>query len=427
MNPIRRLVPNRWVRLLLAGALLTVAAVVLGRQAWAYSEFRAAQREAARYKLDAAQAHLTECLKIWGAQSSVWALAGQIARRREAYDEAERYLVEAQKRSGGVAGEDVLLERVLLQAQLDPDAKLEYLRSLVLADHPQSALIMEAMTRGFLRKNRYSDAGFVLEKWLERTPDDVFALFCRGWVRDQLGPRVQAIDDYQRVLELDPDHDEARLRLARLLIEMARPSDALATARPLAAKHGGEPKILVLLAECEAAVGNRAAAEAAARAALAIDPAFDDALAVLGATLFDAEQFAEAERALREAVRIRPSHYQAHLTLHRLLVATGRTGEAAKVKVTLDQMARDITRMRDIFALEFAKTPKNAALYREVGAIFLRAGEVAKGLQWLTDAEKLDPDSPDVHRDLAAAYARLGNRERAEYHKRKGGATPPAP
>ena len=93
MNPIRRLVPNRWARLLLAGALLTVAAVVLGRQAWAYSEFRAAQREAARYKLDAAQAHLTECLKIWGARSSVWALAGQVARRREAYDEAERYLV----------------------------------------------------------------------------------------------------------------------------------------------------------------------------------------------------------------------------------------------------------------------------------------------------------------------------------------------
>ncbi len=418
MISLRRIVPNRWLRLAVAAGLLAAAGLVVGRQVWAYSEYRAAKAALGRYKFLEARAHVRNCLTVWSSRPSVWLLAGQVARRMEEYDEAERCYAEAQRRAGGPPGEDLLLERAMAQAQLDPDAKEVYFRSLVESDHPQSGLILEAMVRGYLQRSRYKDAGFLVERWLERAPDDPYALFCRAWVREELGPEVQAIEDYQRVLELDPDQDEARLRLARMLLRNARAAEALEVARALAARHPGDPVAQATLAAVQAELGDLPAAEASARAAVAADPNSDDALVVLGRVLIDTERYDEAEKHLRAAIRVRRSNYQAHQQLHRVLALTGRAEEAARLKADLDQMSRDISRLRKIFYDDLARSPETPALCVEVAEIFIRAGEVAKGVQWLHNALRLAPSDPRVHRELADAYARLGDAGRADYHRK---------
>ncbi|MBX9585529.1 MAG: tetratricopeptide repeat protein [Gemmataceae bacterium] len=416
---LRRLVPNRWLRLALAGAAVLAAAVVVGRHAWAYYHLRAARADAARYRFADARRHLESCLRVWHDRADVWLLAGQVARRGEDYEMAERCYAEALRQAGGTPTDDLRLEQVLLQAQLDPDAKAAYLRGRVEDGHPQTVPILEALARGYLKKSRYAHAGFVLQVWLEKAPDDPAALYYRGTVREEQGPREEAVDDYRRVLELDPAHDAARLRLVKLLRQLSRPAEARDALAPMLAGPAVDPRALVERAECEYALGERAAAEATARAVLAALPDDPDALVMLGRCLTDADRFAEAEEALRRAIRARPSHFQAHSQLHRLLAAAGREAEAAAQRGEIDRMTRDITRLRDILSDGLARSPRDPGLHVEVGRIFLRAGEPREGLRWLDEALRLDPTYRPAHAELAAFYDRHGDKKRADEHRRQ--------
>src|SRR5262249_24406364 len=152
-------------------------------------------------------------------------LAGQTARRLGDFEMAEKHLNRALELSGELT-EEILLEQALLRAQRgEMDQVQEFLRSLAEADHESSVLIFEAMARGYIRAFRYGQAGYMLQLWLDKEPDDPQAQFLQGWVREQIGPQQQAVDNYRRVIELDPEHDLARQHLANLLLERARPKE----------------------------------------------------------------------------------------------------------------------------------------------------------------------------------------------------------
>ncbi len=428
MALISRVIPNRWLRLLLATVLLAVAGYLLWRQGSAYLELRAARAKLDEYKFVEAEDHLTKCLAVWPDSADVWLLAAQTARRREDYAKAEERYAQVQKLNNGQTTDELNFERILLQAQLDPDDKLDYLRQLVEAHDPRSNLILEAMIRGYMRRHRYLDAGFLTNVWLERKPDDPYALLCRGAVRDQIGPRNQCVDDFQRVLEINPDQEEARMRLSRSLLELARPSEALATIRPLVDKYPNEPKVLTTLGECQDAVGEFAAAEATARKVVAIQPDYEEALVLLAKILIDREQFDEAERHVRQAIKLRPSLYQARLQLHRVLVSTHRDKEAEEVKAFLTNSAKDSVRLAAITSEELPKAPRNPVLFLEVGQIFLRASEPAIAVHWLSDGLRYAGSSPvlqrQLHAELATAYTKLGDTSRAETHVRSANPEP---
>ena len=53
-----------------------------------------------------------------------------------------------------------------------------------------------------------------LKKRILLAPDDLQANFLQGFVRELVGPQQEAVDNYRKVIQLDPEHHEARLRLA---------------------------------------------------------------------------------------------------------------------------------------------------------------------------------------------------------------------
>ena len=200
----------RPARLLALVALLLVIGLGLtlaGGHAWAGDHLRDAERALGRYRLPEARGHLARCLRAWPRHFRAHLLAAQTARRLDDFEAAERHLARCQEIRGGLP-DAVVLEQTLLRAQrggMDP--MTPYLRSLVEYDHPATPLILEAMARGYLRASRYLDAAAVLAVWLGRDPDDVQANFMLGWVREQIGPQQQAVDNYRRVVEVDPEHE----------------------------------------------------------------------------------------------------------------------------------------------------------------------------------------------------------------------------
>ncbi len=417
---LRQACRRPWRLLAVVSLLLTIGlgAALFGLHAWAGFHYWRAGRELERYRLVEARAHLESCLHVWPASFDVHLLAARTARRLDDYDAAERHLSRCQQLRGSLS-EDVVLEQTLVRAQRGGmDSVMPYLKSLVEQNHPATPLILEAMARGYIRAFRFGDAAMLLALWQERRPGDKQASLLQGYVHEQIGPEQAAIENYRRVLEVDPEHDEARVRLADLLVERAMPAEALEHVQLLAARRPGDAYILVRLARCLYALGRPEEAEEIVDRIIAEQPRYRPALSLKGQLALTLNRPAEAERWLRESLTVDAADYYSQFSLARSLREQGKDEEALAAEVRLKVLEADAQRIRKIIQEDINRSPNDPAIRTEVGSILLRAGSDREGVQWLYSALRVDPTYPAAHRALAAHFDRIGEPQRAASHHR---------
>src|SRR5207248_6213865 len=95
---------------------------------------------------------------------------------------------------------------------------------------------------------RFFDAMHVLERCLEHQPDDPRAFYLRDRAWERVHAYPKAARDFEKVVELDPEHDEARLRLVKCRLENGEPADALSHLELLRDRQPNNPDVLVPLA-----------------------------------------------------------------------------------------------------------------------------------------------------------------------------------
>src|SRR5262249_28037436 len=145
-------------------------------------------------------------------------LAARTARRAGFSADAERHLSRCAELHG--EPEAIERERALLCAQRGELASVEsYLVSCVQQEHRDTPFILEALTQGYMKTYRLPAALGCLSRLFRQQPEHVQALFWRAWVWERLLNREKALADYRRIVELDPEQDTARLRLAEGLLE----------------------------------------------------------------------------------------------------------------------------------------------------------------------------------------------------------------
>jgi predicted Zn-dependent protease len=366
---------------------------------------------------------------VWPSSFEIHLLAAQTARRLGDFEAAEQHLARCQE-IRGVQSPEVDLEQILIRAERGGmDSVMPYLRSLVEENHPATPLILEAMIRGYMRAFRYGDAAMLVSLWLDRWPDDIQANLYHGYISGQIGSEEKAVESYRRVLELDPEHDEARLRLADLLINRAAAAEALEHLDQLARKRPDDLYVQTRFARCLLALGRPEEAEEKADRVLAELPHFRPALTVKGGSALALNRPAEAERWLREALVMDAADYTAQYELSRSLRQQAKDEEAQAVEDRLAVLSADGRRIRKIVQDDINRSPNDPALRTEVGNILLRAGSEQEGVQWLYSALRQGPTYGPAHRALAAYFERIGQPERAAPHRRflEGGGEPERP
>ena len=92
--------------------------------------------------------------------------------------------------------------------------------------------------------------------------------------------------------------------------------------------------------------------------------------------------------------------------------------QARVVLQEMERVEKDLRRLQAISSDELGRSPKEPRLYLEMGAILLRQGETQRGLSWLRDALRLDPNNTAVHQALADHYKQVGNEKLAAHHAR---------
>jgi tetratricopeptide (TPR) repeat protein len=352
-----------------------------------------------RVNLTHAREELTHCRQMSPGNARFHFLAARTARRLDDNDEAERLLDRAAQL--GWVKEAIDLERALAQTQRGDLNPIEHvLVSFVARVHPDKALILEALSRGYLATYRLHRALACLDSWLEVQPDNTQALLWRGQTRLLLDRRDDALADYRRVIEVDPEDEEGCRKLAELLLSSHQADQALPGFLRWQQRQPNDSEALLGLAQCQAELARTDEAIALLDRLLSAEPRHAAALALRGKLALDGGRTIEAESWLRKSLALAPRERAAVYSLYRCLQAQDRQDEARQWRGTLEEIDADLARL-DRLKKEIQKTPHDASLRCEMGRILLRNHQEREALRWLASALKEDPYHAAAHAALA--------------------------
>jgi predicted Zn-dependent protease len=428
LSGVGRAVWRPW--LLLAGLLLLVVGGLGGRHLWAWYHFRAGRTALEAAHNEEARAHLDRCLEVWRGSVPTRLLAARAAWRTGAFAEAERLLNEC-RRPGIKVPDEVTFEWSLLQGAMGNLGEVEeFLVARAEKNPVQAPLVWEALADGYLRMYRVLDALACLDNWKERDPNNPQMWFLRGNVHRQVNAVQVYIDDYRRVLEVDPSRDEVRRPLAAGLVEVGRYEEALGHLEYVRQREPDDPEVLVRLARCRSGLGQGGQARELLDRVLKEHPDDGPALRTLGEIDLQEGKPEEAEVVLRQAVRLLPNDYRAQWALYQALQRQeGKAAEAQAQMARAELLKERNERLAEIRTRKMSQDPHNPALHCELGTLLLSLGYKEVGESWLLSALHEKADYAPAHKALADYYEEQGDPEKAAYHRQEaaGGSKTGAP
>ena len=388
--------------------------------------------------------------------------AARAARRAGDYDRATAHLKECERRGEVTMAHqmEALLSRV---QQGEADATQQALKALPVARGKDLALIAEALARGYLEEGLVDEAEEILDQWQERRQYDAELAFCRGLARQWrsavgpynvygkssseehgfgmglrvLNPARPLVDDgtrtawialaansYRLAIEEDPCHDEARLRLATVLLDLERPRDALNHLERVARRPENDSRVLLQLGRCRSLLGEDEAARKVLGALLVRQPKSAAVLRERGQVELRAGKDAKAEEWLSKAYALGLKDRWTLEALKECRTRLGKTeaadqlsGELASLKHIEWQVEG---RLKQLFDPKYAD--KEALLRAEIGRLHQELGRGPAALYWGRSALRVDPDCVSAHSVLSKQYEVDGRKELAERHRKAAAA-----
>jgi len=413
--------PGRATVIALLLLFIIGGAGVTGAYMWASYHLRAARMAMEQYHTREAIPHLQAALSVWPHDPETLLLTARAARRADAFDRADLYLDQYQA-VRGVEDESLILERALIQAERgDIDSVSEYCQGLVKQDHPDTPLILESLSRGFLRVYRLHEATLCLEEWLHRDPDNAQAHLIEAQLYTLQGRDLDAVAAYRCVLTIDPEMEDARLRLCVSLLQLGSHEEVLPHLEYLKQRSPDDLMVQVYLARVYERLGRSQEAVQILDAVLERQPQLPAALAERGRLALQAGQSEQAEQLLREAVTLDPTDYPSHCQFVLALERSGKNDELQKANARLQGIEDDLKQIRRITTIQMQQTPHDPELHYQVGMIALRAKSTQEALRWFHSALREDPNHAPTHKALMEYYESVGDFSRAREHRQKAG------
>jgi tetratricopeptide (TPR) repeat protein len=177
--------------------------------------------------------------------------------------------------------------------------------------------------------------------------------------------------------------------------------------------------------------GDAVAAGAEYVRALAILPAYPDALNNLGNLLARQGRLQEARARFEAAVALDPSHGPARLNLGKALIAEGRADLALPHLEQAVRLRPDDPAAREALAgptsgqapgdalahyAELARLAPSPSRYNNLGSALAASGRLREAVQAYEEALLVEPDFAEAHANLALTFLHLGDREAAARH-----------
>ncbi len=228
-----------------------------------------------------------------------------------------------------------------------------------------------------------------------------------GTMLRDLGRVAEAEHAYRKAMLQNPGYIEAYNNLANLLHGDDRDQEALRVLGDALRVEENHPVTLTITSRVQLRRGNFAAAEEAARRAMATDPAGAEAMVALGQVLHEIDRYEEAVGVLRKAVEIAPDSPEARNFYGVALKSVGKLEEG-----------------RDQILEALKLNPNNLGAYANLNDVidFREAPELVEQMEkiFASADNQDDPRLMPLHFGFGKALDDTGQPERAIEHYIKG-------
>jgi tetratricopeptide (TPR) repeat protein len=386
--------------------LTVLAAGVFWAQHWAREreqrDWREAEEALQVFDLNRAARALERHLQRHPEDAEGWFLAARTSRRLDRIPEAETYLKRAEDRAGDP--ERIRLERDLIQVQRGNLGEIDRrLRGTIGPDHPGALFVLEALARGYLRRERLADCIQACDLWRASQPEHPWPRLFRGLAFEQQGHMDRAEAEYRAAVALAPGDRAAHLAFGRFLVGQRRAPEAAPHFQQILAQSGEDVAGLIGAASCLIEQGRSAEAAPLLDRAEALAPPATEATILRAKIALSGDRYAQAEALLRGVARQAPDDREALHLLGQTLLAQGKTTEAETIMALGKRQEADLLRLKELVQT-MARYPGDPHPRYEAGVIALRLGRVEQGRYWLEEALRVRPG----HAPSLAALAERG-------------------
>lgn len=314
--------------------------------------------------------------------------------------------------------EQLTFQRLLLKAVREGTDQAAIILQPRLAEGGDKArLIRHALVSGFLREFRHTEAESLLLAWQKELPEDPLAGLLFGKLNEQLFKTTDAIEAYSKIVELRPEHAEAKLKLAMLHMQQRQAENALPYLESLILVLPENTDVAVQRAIALRQVGRTDEGLVALDEALLKFPNSSDALLEKGSVLLNAGEDEKAVDLLTQAIRINPSQVGALSLRAEAYTRLGKIDEAADDTKRIKDLNSDADRLTTLINGPLQSRPNDPNPPFEIAGIALRAGHPAEAIHWYETALKRNPNHAPSHTALAVIYHEMGNPVLATQHR----------
>ena len=407
-----------WLRIVLIAFLLGLIALPLAfaaSQAFAEYELYKAKDEIRARDFAAARRRLDQCLWFRPGYLDAAYLAARTARRDRDYKNAKELLT-IYKAKGGIP-EAQKLEEDLALAQCGQISQVERkLLAFVFEKHEDSPIVLEALAQGYMHNGRWAEATESLDALVDYWPEDYAVYVWRGWVYESLRQPNRAEKDFRQALDLRPDQDDTRLRLAEVLVLEQQYEPAGLELAILREKLPDNEMVARLTAKCYLE-GNRSdEAEALLLPLLEKKPKDPSLLKELGKVALQQARWQDAEKWLRQSLSLAPRDLPANYSLNQCLHRLGKEAEAEKLKNQINDIQKDQNRLEHLLS-QIAATKDSLPIRLEASRILLRNDQEPEGIKLLEGVLQEDPMNKEACALMASHYDAKGNKPLAQAYR----------
>ncbi|MGD1030308.1 MAG: tetratricopeptide repeat protein [Opitutaceae bacterium] len=210
---------------------------------------------------------------------------------------------------------------------------------------------------------------------------------------------AQAIPHYQRALELDPARIETRRSLATVLYKAGRAAEAIELYRQVLLKTPNDSETEANLGKALGDLGRQSESIAHFKRALEIDPRNAEAQNSLGLSLASSGRVEEGITHLREALRLNPDSSEVHNNLGFALASLGRQQDA-------------IVQFEEALRLK----PKFGQAHNNLGFALAATGRREEAIKHFEEALSIEPNDPKAHYNLSVLLEMANRRPEAIVH-----------
>lgn len=313
-------------------------------------------------ELEPAEKIYREILAAQPEYADVWHLLGILQAQRQQYVEAKTAINKAIAIDPANPTYENSLGNVYKNLKLLDAALSHYQKALKLK--PNYAVAFNNIGAIYSQQTKFIEAEKYFRQAIQAQPDYADAQYNLGNLLGKQQQFVEAMQHYQEAIRLNPDHPRGHAELGQLLQQQERTDEAI--------RHYQE--------------------------ALKLDPENVLVEHNLGTALVKQGDYKGAIEHFLKTIQLEPKHTEALHNLGSTYLLLNKPQDALKYFLQLLQYAKD------------------ADTYYNIGAIFAQLDRHKDALDFLNQAEKLNPNHLDTQLNLGATYLKMDDYQNAVIH-----------